>query len=85
MRGKNQACAFLNGEAKRRNRFTDARVVRHNTVLERNVKIHANKNALAAEFEIVDGQFVHFVLTLVLCLQKKEGRTVLNSGVRSGI
>ena len=59
MRSEDQAGAFLNGHAQCGERFANARVVGDDAVLERDVEVHADKNALAAEIEIIDGELVH--------------------------
>src|ERR1700687_5823456 len=63
MRGQYKAAAFLNGESDCRNSFADARVVSDHAVLQRNIKVHANEDALATEIEIVDGELAHDSLT----------------------
>ncbi len=59
MRSQNQAAALFDGQLQRGQRFADARVVGDDAVLEWHVEVHADENALAAEVEIVDGQFRH--------------------------
>jgi hypothetical protein len=49
----------LNGQAKRGKGFADARVVGDDGVLERDVEVHADKNAFAFEVEVVDGELGH--------------------------
>jgi hypothetical protein len=61
VRRKHEACAFLSGEANCRQRFADASAVGDDTVFERNVEVHADEDAFAAEVEIVDGELVHDV------------------------
>src|SRR5580704_1697919 len=63
MRGDYQAGALLNGKAQRRDGFANARVVGYDAVLERDVEVNADEDALAAEVEIVDGEFVHGFVT----------------------
>ena len=59
MRSEDEAAAFLNGEAERGNRFADACVVGDDAVFQRNVEVHADENAFAAEVEVVDGELGH--------------------------
>ena len=54
MRGEHQPRAALGGQAQSRQRFADARVVRHTSAFERHVEIHADENALAGHFEIAN-------------------------------
>src|SRR5262249_30829288 len=58
-RSKNEAPTFLNGEAKCGERFADARVIRDDGILERDVEVNAKENAFALEVEVVDGELVH--------------------------
>src|ERR1700676_4596114 len=76
VRSKDQAAAFLNGEAKRGERFADASVVGDYAIFERDVEVHANENALAAEFEIVDGElFLGFVTrNFTIFVRTTDGR-----------
>src|SRR4029077_16906957 len=59
MRSQHDAGALLDGEADGRKRFADARVVGDDGILERNVEIDADENALAAKVEVIDGELVH--------------------------
>src|SRR6266404_24864 len=59
VRSQNESPALLNRKAQCRKRFADARVVGDHAVFERNVKVHANENALSAKVEVVDGELVH--------------------------
>src|SRR5882724_8826323 len=63
MRSEDEPAALLNGDPQRRKRFADARVVGDHAILEWNIKVHADKNALAAKIEIVDGELVHDSVT----------------------
>src|SRR5713226_1136328 len=55
MRCENDAGTFLDGKADRWERFADACVVGDHAVFEGNVEVHADEDALAAKFEVVDG------------------------------
>jgi len=59
MRGEDEASTFLDGQAKGGKSFADARVIGDDAVLEGNVEVHADEDALSAKIEIVDGQLVH--------------------------
>ena len=61
MRSENETRTVLNRKAQCRKRFADAGVVGDHAVLERNVEVHADEDALAAEVEVVDGELVHGV------------------------
>jgi hypothetical protein len=63
MRSEDQAAAFLNSEAERGECFANARVVGDDPVFERDVEVHTDENALAAEFEVVDGELIHGFVT----------------------
>src|ERR1700685_3974244 len=54
MRGEDEASTFLDGQAKGGKSFADARVVGDDAVLEGNVEVHADEDALAVEIEIVE-------------------------------
>src|SRR5260370_16616616 len=58
---EDEAGGFLNGEANCRQGFAGASVVGDDAVFERNVEVHADEDAFAAEVEIVDGELVHDV------------------------
>jgi hypothetical protein len=62
MRSEHEAAALLNGEAERGDRFANAGVVGDHSVFERNVEVHADKDAPSAKIEIVDGELVHGVV-----------------------
>src|SRR6266481_3122062 len=59
MRSKHEAGALFNGEPQCRQSFADASVVGDDGVFQRNVEIHADENAFAAEVEGVDGELGH--------------------------
>ena len=80
MRSEDQACAFLNGQAQGGDSFTNAGIVGDHAVLERDVEVHANEYALAAEFEIVDGEFVHRFLTRDSLLEIRTSFFVKGTG-----
>jgi hypothetical protein len=63
MRSEYQAAAFFNSELKRGKCFANACVIGDDTVLERDVEVHADENAFAAEIEVVDGEFIHEFVT----------------------
>ena len=63
MRSEDQTGAFFNRETQRWNSFADARVIGDDGVLERHVEVYTNENALPAEFEIVNGKFIHGFVT----------------------
>ena len=59
MRGENQAAAVLDREFQRGKRLADARVFSDFAAFKRDVEIHADENALAAQFQIANGELVH--------------------------
>src|SRR5438876_785302 len=59
VRSKDEAGAFLNSKANGGQRFADASLVGDDAVFERNVEVHADEDAFAAEVEVVDGELVH--------------------------
>jgi len=59
MRRQDKAGAFLDRQAKRRERLANARIVGDYAVLERDVEINAQKNTLAAEIQVPDRKFGH--------------------------
>ena len=71
MRSENEAATFLDGQAKSRESFADARVIGDDAILERNVEVHADENAFAAKVESVDGELGHGVVTREWLLSAK--------------
>src|SRR2546423_13420102 len=59
MRCEDEASAFLDGEAQGRERLANARVVGNRAIIQRDIEVDANEHALAAQIEIVDGEFIH--------------------------
>src|SRR5712675_1369218 len=59
---QDQSPTFLNRQPQRRQRLANARVIADHAILERNIEVHANEHALAAQIEIIDRQLVHAVL-----------------------
>jgi hypothetical protein len=59
MRSEHEPAAFLNGEPQRRQGFMDARIVGDDAIFEWNVEINADKDALTAKIEVIDGELAH--------------------------
>ena len=59
MRSKDEPRSAFDGQAQRGQRFADTRVVGNAATIERNVEIHADENALAAQFKVANGKFAH--------------------------
>ena len=60
MRSQHQPSTLFDRQFQRRKRFADPRVVRHHTLFQRHIKIHAQKDALPAHLQIFNCQFIHF-------------------------
>src|SRR5260370_25713388 len=59
MRSENEARTSLNREAQCRKRFADSGAVGDDAILERDVEVHTDEDALPAEIEVVDGELFH--------------------------
>ena len=59
VRSEHETRASFDGKPQRGQCLADARVVGDAAAIERDVEIHADENALAAHFEIANGEFVH--------------------------
>src|SRR5208282_4334256 len=59
MRCEYESRTTLRRQTQRWQRFADARVVAHFSAGHGDVEVHADKNALAFQLKVADGEFVH--------------------------